>query len=120
MNLEDVREFALSLNLAVDEMLFGGDWVNWQVGGKWFLVVWLNAPEPRIAVKLPPDTGEELRMFHQGVRPPYHLNKKHWNDLYLNLLPDEFVKEQIRTSFRLVAASLPKKRQTELGTQTNI
>lgn len=109
MNIEDVREFALSLNAQVKEELFAEDWICWRIAGKWFMLMQLDAPEPRVAVKLPPDVGASLRELHDGIRPAYHMNKTHWNDLYLNLLDDAIVKEQIEASYRLVVSKLPKK-----------
>ena len=115
MNVEEVRTFALALHPAVTEELFAEDWAVWRIGGKWFLLMPLDAPEPRIAVKLPPDEGAELRAQYDGVQPAFHMNKVHWNDLYLRMLEDDFVKEQITTSYRLVFDKLPKKQREELG-----
>ena len=53
--------------------------------------------------------GERLREQYEGVRPAYHMNKKHWSDLSLDLLDDEFIKEQIKASYDLVVSKLPKK-----------
>ena len=108
MNIEQVRDFALSINPAVTEELFAENWISWRIFGKWFLLMQLDAPEPRIAVKLPPEVAIELRERHRGVRPAYHMNKKHWSDLYLQQLDDNFVKEQIKASFHLVLSRLPK------------
>lgn len=109
MNIEEVREYALNLNERVTEELFSENWICWRIGGKWFLLMQLDAPEPRIAVKLPPAIGTLLREQYDGVRPAYHMNKTHWNDLYLNLLDSELVKEQITASYQLVVSKLPKK-----------
>ena len=57
MNIEQAREYALSLDAKVEEVLFAGQWVSWRVGGKWFMLMQLDAPEPRVAVKLPPEMG---------------------------------------------------------------
>lgn len=111
MNIEDVREYTLSLNADITEELFAEQWIVWRIGGKWFLLMQLDAPEPHIAVKLPPDVGMELREHYEGVRPAYHMNKTHWNDLYLDLLDDDLVKQQIKTSFDLVRGKLPKRKQ---------
>ncbi|MBR1889770.1 MAG: MmcQ/YjbR family DNA-binding protein [Alloprevotella sp.] len=120
MNLENVRDIALRLHPAVTEEIFASDWAIWRIGGKWFLLMPLNAPEPRICVKLPPETGRELRMRFEGVRPAYHMNKTHWNDLYLNLLQDDLIREQIETSFDLVASRLPHKLRRELSLDPTI
>jgi len=109
MDIESVREFALGLHPQVTEELFAEEWISWRIAGKWFLLVQLDAPEPRVAVKLPPEVGAELREHYEGVRPAYHMNKTHWSDLYLNELPESFVKQQIRASYQLVVSRLPKK-----------
>lgn len=79
------------------------------IGGKWFLLTELDVPEPWVCVKLRPEVGEQLREQHEGVRPAYHMNKRHWNDLTLSLLDDDFVKDQIKASYDLVVSKLPKK-----------
>ena len=109
MNVEEVRAYALSLSPDVTEDLFADEWISFRIGGKWFLLMQLDAPEPRVAVKLPPETGIALREQYNGVQPAYHMNKRHWNDLYLNQLPDGFVKEQIKASYNLVVGNLPKR-----------
>ncbi len=109
MDIESVREYALSLHPQVTEELFAEDWVSWRIAGKWFMLMQLNAPEPRVAVKLPPEVAADLREHFDGVRPAYHMNKTHWSDLYLDLLEGDFVKEQIRNSYQLVVSKLPKK-----------
>lgn len=111
MNIEQVRDFALSLSPEVTEELFAEQWISWRIGGKWFLLMQLDAPEPRVAVKLPPDMSAELRVQYDGVQPAYHMNKTHWNDLYLNELDDAVVRELIQTSFDLVRNKLPKSKQ---------
>lgn len=112
MDIEVVRDFALSLNEEVTEDVFTEQWVSWRIGGKWFLLMQLDAPEPRIAVKLPPEVNVELRERYEGVCPAFHMNKTHWSDLYLRKLDDEFVREQITTSYQLVWSKLPKKRKS--------
>ena len=109
MNVEEVRTYALSLSQQVTEDLFADELISWRIGGKWFMLMQLDAPEPRVAVKLPPEVGLNLREQYSGVQPAYHMNKRHWNDLYLNQLPDGFVKEQIKASYNLVVGNLPKR-----------
>ena len=107
MSVEDVREFALALPGTTEDMPYGPDWVVFRVGGKIFLHIWLEAPQPTCAVKLEPEVGQELRMHHAAVRPAYHLNKVHWNDLCLEMLDDELVKRCVTRSHRLVFSRLP-------------
>ena len=108
MNIEEVREYLLSLP-GVKETLFAEDWVNFSIGGKWFAVYWFNAPEQRIAVKIDPDEAIDLRDQFNGITPAYHLNKRHWSDLYLDSdLPDEEISRLRRGSYNLVLRKLPK------------
>ena len=114
MNIEQVREFALGINPQVTEELFAENWISWRIFGKWFLLMQLDAPEPRVAVKLPPEMSAELRAQYDGIHPAYHMNKTHWNDLYLNELDDTLVQELITSSYHLIASKLPKARQALL------
>lgn len=109
MNIEEVRYFALGLDEVTEDM-FAEDWISFRIHGKWFLLMQLTAPEPRVAVKLPPEQGIELRERYDGVTPAFHMNKKHWNDLYLLRLNNDFIKEQILASYHLVAGNLKKKK----------
>ena len=109
MNIEEVREYALSMNEQVTERLLADKWLSWRICGKWFLLMELDTPEPWVAVKLKPEDGEKLREQYEGVLPAYHMNKRHWSDLVLDKLDDEFVKQQIKASYDLVVSKLPKK-----------
>ena len=109
MDIQDVREFALTMPGATEDMPYGPDWLILRIEGKIFLHIWLESPEPTCAVKLQPDEGELLREHQESVRPAYHLNKIHWNDLYLDYLDDDQVRELIEKSYRLVFDKLPRK-----------
>lgn len=115
MNIEEVREYALSLPQATEDMPYGPDWLIFRIGGKIFLHIWLESPEPTCAVKLPPQEGEELRDSMGGaVRPAYHLNKTHWNDLMLEQTDDDVVRRLIRKSYDLVRSHLPRGMRMQL------
>jgi predicted DNA-binding protein (MmcQ/YjbR family) len=109
MDIEQVREYALTLPFATEDMPYGADWLIFRIGGKIFMHIWLEAPEPTCAIKLEPDFGMQLREHYNGVQPAYHLNKQHWNDIYLETIDDENVKEWIHRSYELVKSKLPKK-----------
>ncbi len=109
MNIEDVRNHALSLPGCKEDMPYGPDWLIFRIEGKIFLHIWLEAPEPTCAVKLPPETGQALKQHYDGVRPAYHLNKTHWNDIYLEQIDETLIKQWIEQSYELVVSNLPKK-----------
>lgn len=117
MNIEEVREYALSLRGA-EESLFAEDWVQYRIEGKWFMLIWLDAPEPRVAVKCAPEQAIELREHYCGVEPAYHMNKRLWNDLYLERdLEDADIKHWIRHSYDEVVKKLPKKLRSKYTEQ---
>ncbi len=109
MNIEDVREYALSLPGASEDQAYGADWVLFRIEGKIFLHIWLDSPEPTCAVKLSPEQGQQLRDHYDGIHPAYHLNKVHWNDVYLDEMDDDLVKHLISESYHLVFNRLPQR-----------
>ena len=115
MNIEQVREFALGINPQVTEELFAENWISWRIFGKWFLLMQLDAPEPRVAVKLPPDESAELRIRYDGIRPAYHMNKTHWNSVKADgEVPDDLLKDMLDKAYGLVLGGLSKKKQREI------
>ena len=118
MNIEEARAYALSLYCTTED-LFAENWLSYRVKGKWFMLLQLDAPEPRVAVKLSPEEGELLREQHEGVTAAYHMNKVHWNDLYLQKLPDKFVKQLILNSYNTIVKHLPKILRQEIEIQQN-
>ena len=115
MNIEQVREYTLSLPGVTEDQAFGDDILNFRLEGKIFVCLWLGGGEhdiqdsdPRLALKLAPDRNEELREKCAAVTPAWHWNKKHWSDVYYERLEDSLVKDWIRESYHLVASKLPK------------
>ena len=53
--------------------------------------------------------GQTLRDHYDGIRPAYHLNKVHWNDVFLDEIDGDMVKGLINQSYRLVLSKLPKR-----------
>lgn len=109
MDIEQVRLYALTMPGATEDMPYGPDWLVFRIEGKIFLHIWLEAPEPTCAVKLNPEESTSLKQYYDGIKPAYHLNKVHWNDLYLNTLDDELIQRLIKESYILVRGKLPKR-----------
>ena len=115
MNIEQVREYTLSLYGVTEDQPFGDDNITFRLEGKIFMCLWLGSDkqdlkdsEPRLALKLAPERNEELRAQFTAVTPAWHWNKKHWNDVYYEQLEDSLVMEWIKESYHLVASKLPK------------
>lgn len=105
MNIEQVREYALSLCGVTEDQPFGDDNVTFRVEGKIFLCLWLGGGTydkwdgaSRFACKLAPERNDELREHHNAITPAFHWNKKHWSDVYYTLLSTELVEAIIRES----------------------
>ena len=115
MNIEEVRDYTLSLKGVTEDQPFGDDILTFRLEGKIFVCLWLGGgehdmkdSEPRIALKLSPERNEELRAKFDAVKPAWHWNKKHWSDVYYGQLDAPPVKEWIKESYLLVASKLPK------------
>ncbi len=115
MNVEDVRDYCLSLPGVEETLPFGADTLVFKVMGKMFCLVSLDKPELRCNVKCDPLQAIELRELHTGVIPGYHMNKRHWNTLVFDgsFSPAD-ARDWILESYELVAASLPAKLRNEL------
>lgn len=109
MNIEEVREYALSLPGTTEDQAYGEGCVLFRIEGKIYLHLWLDAPEPSCALKLSPEQGQTLRDRYDGIRPAYHLNKVHWSDVLLDEIDDEMVESLIHQSYQLVLSKLPKR-----------
>ena len=88
MNIEQVREYTLSLPGVTEDQAFGEDILNFRLEGKIFVCLWLGGGRngmkdgvSRIALKLLPDRNIELREQFSAVTPAFHWNKKNWSDI---------------------------------------
>ena len=115
VNIEEVRDYTLSLKGVTEDQPFGDDILTFRLEGKIFVCLWLGGGmhdmkdgEPRVALKLSPERNEELRAQYDAVQPAWHWNKKHWSDVYYEQLEAALVKQWIEESYLLVASKLPK------------
>ena len=67
MNIEEVREYALSLPGTTEDQAYGEDWVLFRIEGKIFLHMWLNAQETTCAGMLATEQGRTLREHCDSV-----------------------------------------------------
>mgnify|MGYP003515759966 FL=1 len=115
MNIEQVRDYALSLKGVTEDQPFGDDNITFRIEGKIFMCLWLGdnnleseSCQPRFAIKLSPERNEELRAQNTAVTPAWHWNKKHWSDIFYSSIPNELVMAWIQESYLLVMSKLPK------------
>lgn len=104
MTFEYFRDFCLSLPEAEEAMPFDDEILVYKISGKIFACTNIRDFH-RVAVKCEPNVAIELRDKYSDIRPAWHFNQRHWNDVYLNGdLPREVIQEQILNSYQLVAS----------------
>lgn len=114
MNIEELRDHCLQLKGVREDFPFGEDTLVFRVGGKIFLLIGLTEAS-RFNVKCDPDLAAELRERFSEVKPGYHMNKKHWNTVYMDgQLTGKQLCEMMDHSYDLVLKSLPKKVREEI------
>ena len=109
MNIEDLRNFCLSLKGTEEGFPFDESTIVFKVKGKLYCLTNIDN-FGQVNVKCDPEKAIELREQYDAVIPGYHMNKKHWNSLKMDgSLSSEFIKECITHSYELIVAALPKK-----------
>ena len=103
MNIEDLRDFALSLPGVTEGLPFGVDTLVFKLNNKIFLLASLDATPFQFNVKCDPENAVLLRERYECILPGYHMNKKHWNTILIDgTLTNDQLKEQITNSYNLV------------------
>lgn len=121
MNIEDFRTYCLSLKGVTEKMPFGKATSGYDRGllvfsvlDKWFCFVNVDAFD-FCDLKCDLERIGELQDRYEGIRPGYHMNKKHWISVYFNQdVPDSEIKELVRQSYDIVVASCTKRQHEEL------
>lgn len=102
MNIEILREYCISKRNVTEGFPFGDDTLVFKAGGRIFALVNLEG-DLSINLKCDPALAIELRERHSSVMPGYHMNKKHWNTVYIDgSVPDKEIFSWIDHSYDLV------------------
>ncbi|MGI4729070.1 MAG: MmcQ/YjbR family DNA-binding protein [Janthinobacterium lividum] len=108
MNIEILRDYCLQKPGTEETMPFGDDTLVFKAGGKIFLLIGLKEAN-RFNVKCDPDLAIELRESYSEVQPGFHMNKTHWNTVFIDgNLTDKQLLEMIDHSYELIVKNLPK------------
>jgi len=122
MNIEEFRTYCLSFKGVHEKMPFGKATSEYDrnilvfyVLDKWFCFVNVDRFD-FCNIKCDPETREELKERYEGIRPAYHMNKKHWISVCFGSdLSDELIRELVGRSYDIVVASLSKKEKELLA-----
>lgn len=119
MNSNQVREYLLSKPEAEEYFPFGPDVNVFKIKDKVFALLFMGREKdykkrPRLNLKCDPLEALQLRDIFDDVVAGYHMNKKHWNTLYLTNaektsdIPSGEIERQIDHSYSLVVKGLTK------------
>lgn len=113
MNVENVREFCLSLPLATEDFPFDEETLAFRVLGRIFAMIDL-ADTSWFVLKCDPDYALVLRDAHEEIVGAWHMNKRHWNQVNIfGRLSDALIQSMIRHSYTEVVRKLSKKLKDE-------
>ncbi len=114
MNIEELRTYCLSKKAVTEDFPFGETTLVFRILGKLFALTSLDTEEPSVNLKCEPELAILLRDKYEAVIPGYHMNKKHWNTVYLESdLKDSKLKELIDHSYDLVIGKLTKREREQ-------
>ena len=113
MNIEDYREFCLSLGDGIEEKLpfqkfkSGEGVLVFYVAGHMFSFFDCNDFSV-ISLKCQPERIEDLKAQHECIGNPYNESPKHWIGINPAEAPDDLLKELTRNSYEIVKAKYRK------------
>ena len=127
MDVKLVRDYLLSKPEAVEEFPFGPDVMVFKVKSKMFALLsgeGGKSPDkrPQMNLKCDPLEAIQIRDVFDDVVAGYHMNKKHWNTLYLSQadkssdIPVGEIERQIDNSYTLVLQGMTKAMRRSLET----
>ncbi len=109
MNIEEIREYCISMYGVEETFPFDDSTLVFKVLGKIFCLLSLDG-DNSMNLKCEPEKAIDLRERYDFVIPGYHMNKTHWNSVFFNKTTNsQLIKEMIDDSYSLVVSSLPKK-----------
>lgn len=117
MQYQQARGYLLNKPEASESYPFGPDVAVYKVSQKMFATLSHHDGMPCMNLKCDPDEAFALRDVFDAVKPGYHMNKKHWNTLMLDLsIPPAEIERQIDNSYQLVVNGLKKIERQRLST----
>ena len=104
MEIDEIRDYALSLPEAEECFPFGENTLVVKTKGKMFLLIDLISYPTTFNYKASPDDIIDQRdQYPDAIFPGFHMNKKHWNTLHLNkMVPSKIIQQLVQTSYTLV------------------
>ena len=117
MNIEELRTYCIAKPGVTEELPFGPEVLVFKVMGKVFLLTNLTIPPFSVNLKMDPELVGDYRDKYVDVQPGYHMNKKHWNTVYMDrgTIPRKELLWMIEHSYEQVVKGFSKKVQLEFN-----
>lgn len=91
---------------------FGPRPAVFKVSGKMFAILDLDEEPTFVSLKCDPDYARALVAGHSGIRPGWHLNKRHWISVDFDAeLPEGLLEELLLDSYHVVLQKVPRSRR---------
>ncbi len=114
MNVEQYRNYCMSKPGTTEEFPFDEETLVFKVMGKMYSLTGVDSFQS-VNLKCDPTLAIELREKFVGVKPGYHMNKKHWNTIMTDgSFSDENLMKWTDHSYDLVVGGLSKTLKDEL------
>lgn len=114
MHLDEIREYCLRKPGTTESFPFDEVSPVYKVIGKIFCIASIEPPFS-VNLKCDPERAVDLRERYPAVTPGWHMNKTHWNTVYLQRgLTEKQIKELIDHSYDLIASKLKKSEKEQL------
>ena len=89
-----------------------------QATKKWFAAIMERDGSAFVNLKCEPMEANLLRQAYKGIQPGYHMNKEHWNSVYLcSDVPEELIRQLTMESYHLTwgtrSGKAPEKQRTQ-------
>ena len=104
MEIDEIRNYALSLPDAEECFPFGENNLVLKTKGKIFIILDLIAYPSTMNYKASPDDIIDQRdQYPDAIFPGFHMNKKHWNTIHLiKTVPSKVIQNLVLNSYNLV------------------
>lgn len=113
MNIEEFREYCLSLPLVTEDMPFDENVLVFRLHNKIFACVTMENPD-MATMKCDSEKAIELREQYYSIEGAWHWNKKYWNQIHFNQdANDALIRELVQHAYDEVWKKLPKKLREE-------
>ena len=112
MNIEEIRNYCLTLPQTTEDFPFNETTLAFRVFGKIFAMIDLENPK-WFVLKCDSELAIDLRDQHPEITGAWHMNKKYWNQLdTFGSLSDTLIKQLINHSYSEVVKKLSLKLKT--------